>query len=450
MHVQFPDQFLWGAATAAYQIEGAWNRDGKGRSIWDDFVRRRGKIMNGDRGDIACDHYDRFREDVALMKQLGLRAYRLSISWPRILPEGSGKINQSGLDFYRRVIDALLEQEILPMVTLFHWDLPAELQRRGGFATTETIHHFRDYASVIVTALRDRVRHWITVNEPFTYSVLGHLTGELAPGRRNPWVAFKVVRNMMLAHAAAYQEIKMLQPESEVGISQLLIPTTPAEPRDVTAAYKADRLINGLFMEPLFHGEYPETARKALHFFLGRHRLDARRIHGTFDFLGLNHYFPVRVRRAPIPGMGFVPVGTLRSKERTAMGWPIAPDAFERLLARIRTELGNPPIYITENGAAFSDEVASGGTVHDPQRIAFLSRYLERVHRAISAGSDIRGYFVWSLLDNFEWAHGFSKRFGLIHVNYETQRRTIKASGQWYSQLCRTGTLVQASPMDME
>lgn len=450
MHVQFPEQFLWGAATAAYQIEGAWNHDGKGLSIWDTFVRRRGKIMNGDRGDVACDHYHRFREDVAFMKQMGLRAYRLSISWPRIIPDGVGTVNQAGVDYYRILIDTLLEHEIVPMVTLFHWDLPARLQERGGLAALETVDHFREYAGAVVRALRDRVSHWITVNEPLTYSILGHLTGELAPGKHNPWTAFKVVRNMMLAHAAAYHEIKSLQPESQVGISQLLIPTTPATPRDVNAAYKADRLINGLFMEPLFHGEYPETARKALHFFLGRHRMDARRIHGTFDFLGLNHYFPVRVRRAPIPGIGFVPVGTMHNDKLTAMGWPIAPDAFERLLVRIRTELGNPPIYITENGAAFSDEVTSGGTVHDPQRIAFLSRYLERVHRAIATGSDIRGYFVWSLLDNFEWAHGFSKRFGLIHVNYKTQKRTVKASGQWYSELCRTGRLTGASPMEME
>jgi len=209
-------------------------------------------------------------------------------------------------------------------------------------------------------------------------------------------------------------------------------------------------MINGLFMEPLFRGAYPETARTVLHFFLGGHHLDARRIHGTFDFLGLNHYFPLRVRRAPIPGLGFIPVGTLKTDDLTAMGWPIVPDAFERLLTRMRTELGNPPIYVTENGAAFADEVSSGGTVHDPQRIAFLSRYLERVHRAIDAGSDIRGYFVWSLLDNFEWAHGFSKRFGLIHVDYHTHKRTIKASGSWYSQLCRTGTLNGPSPLDME
>ncbi len=450
MHGQFPQQFVWGAATAAYQIEGAWNEDGKGRSIWDDFVRRRLTILNGDRGDVACDHYHRFREDVSLMKQIGLKAYRLSISWPRILPNGTGRINQAGLDYYRRLIDTLLEHEITPMVTLFHWDLPAHIQKEGGFAATETIAHFREYVSIVVEALRSRVHHWITVNEPFTFSVLGHLTGEHAPGSRNPWSAFKVVRNMMLAHAAAYHEIKSLQPDSHVGISQLLIPTTPAGPRDIAAASKADRLINGLFMEPLFHGEYPETARKALHFFIGRHHVDARRIHGTFDFLGLNHYFPVRVRRAPIPGLGFLPVGTLRTNSLTAMGWPIAPDAFERLLTRIRTELGNPPIYVTENGAAFADEVSSGGTVHDPQRIAFLSRYLERVHRAIDAGSDIRGYFVWSLLDNFEWAHGFSKRFGLIHVDYQTQKRTVKASGRWYSQLCRTGRLNSASLLDVE
>ncbi len=450
MHLQFPPRFLWGAATAAYQIEGAWNADGKGPSIWDEFVRRPGRIASGDRGDVACDHYHRYPEDVALMGDLGLSAYRLSISWPRVIPEGTGRVNRTGLDFYRRLIDTLLERGITPVVTLFHWDLPARLQRRGGFAAREIVDDFRAYTDTVVRALRDRVRHWITINEPFSYSVLGHLTGEQAPGRRNPWLGFRVARNTMLAHSEAYRTIKSIDPEAQVGVSQLLIPAVPARPEDVTAAERADRLINGLFMDPLFHGAYPDTVRRLLHFFIGRHSADARSVQGTYDFLGLNHYFPVRVRRAPIPGFGFLPVGALREQEQTAMGWPIAPDAFERLLARIRVEYGNPPVYVTENGAAFPDRPAPDGSVPDPRRIRFLSDYLERLHRAIGAGSDIRGYFVWSLMDNFEWAYGFEKRFGLVYVDYRTQRRTIKASGHWYARLCRTGRLEAAAPIDIE
>ena len=288
------------------------------------------------------------------------------------------------------------------------------------------------------------------MNEPYSFSVLGHLLGEHSPGRRNPWVAFRVARNIMLAHGESYRAIKEIDPSAQVGVSQLLIPTIPAGRRDVGAAKRADRLVNGLFMAPLFHGEYPDTARRLLHFFLGRHAADAKRIHGTYDFLGLNHYFPVRIRRAPIPGLGFLPLGALREEEQTDMGWPVAPDAFERLLARIRSEYGNPPIYVTENGAAFSDTPHADGTVTDPRRIRYLYGYLQRLHRAIHAGSDVRGYFVWSFLDNFEWAHGFSKRFGLVYVDYETQRRTVKASGRWYERLCRTGRLEGPSPIDIE
>ena len=450
MQLQFPERFLWGAATAAYQIEGAWNRDGKGRSIWDDFVRKRGRIADGDRGDVACDHYNRYDADIELMDQLGLSAYRLSLSWPRIMPDGTGAVNNSGLDFYRRLLDGLIERGITPVVTLFHWDLPATLQRRGGFAERSTIDAFRRYTEVVVQALGDRVRHWITVNEPFSFSVLGHLTGEQAPGHRNPWKSFRVARNLMLAHAESYRTIKNRQPDSEVGISQLLIPTVPAGPAHVAAAVQADRLINGIFMDPLFHGYYPKAVERLLHFFLGRHSLDARSIKGTYDFLGLNHYFPVRVRKAPIPGFGFIPTSALREEEQTDMGWPIAPDAFGRLLARLRRDYGNPPIYVTENGAAFPDRKNPDGSVTDPRRIHFLSQYLERLHREIQAGSNIRGYFVWSLMDNFEWAYGYAKRFGLVYVDYRTQERTVKASGHWYSQLCKTGVLEASAALDLE
>lgn len=450
MQLSFPPSFLWGAATAAYQIEGAWNAADKGRSIWDDFVRRRGKIANGDRGDVACDHFNRYPEDISIMADLGLRAYRLSISWPRVIPDGDGRVSEAGLDFYRGLIDNLLEHGITPFVTLFHWDLPARLQARGGFGNREMIDIFRRYAATMVEQLGSRVRHWITVNEPFSFSILGHLVGEQAPGKRNPWASFRVARNLMLAHAAAYHDIKDRQPESQVGIAQLLIPTIPRSQRDREASERADHLINGIFMDPLFHGAYPDPIRKTLHFFMGRHIPDARSIAGTYDFLGLNHYFPVWIRRAPIPGIGFVPVGIMREAEQTAMGWPIAPDAFERLLGRIRSEYGNPPVYVTENGAAFPDRMSPDGSVSDPRRIKYLSSYLERLHRALAGGSDVRGYFVWSLMDNFEWAYGYAKRFGLVYVDYPSQRRIVKASGHWYSSICRSNRLEVAAAVDIE
>lgn len=450
MQLSFPPSFLWGAATAAYQIEGAWNAADKGRSIWDDFVRRRGKIANGDRGDVACDHFNRYPEDISIMADLGLSAYRLSISWPRVIPDGDGRVSEAGLDFYRGLIDNLLEHGITPFVTLFHWDLPARLQARGGFGNREMIDIFRRYAATMVEQLGSRVRHWITVNEPFSFSILGHLVGEQAPGKRNPWASFRVARNLMLAHAAAYHDIKDRQPESQVGIAQLLIPTIPRSQRDREASERADHLINGIFMDPLFHGAYPDPIRKTLHFFMGRHIPDARSIAGTYDFLGLNHYFPVWIRRAPIPGIGFVPVGIMREAEQTAMGWPIAPDAFERLLGRIRSEYGNPPVYVTENGAAFPDRMSPDGSVSDPRRIKYLSSYLERLHRALAGGSDVRGYFVWSLMDNFEWAYGYAKRFGLVYVDYPSQRRIVKASGHWYSSICRSNRLEVAAAVDIE
>ena len=434
----FSPDFLWGAATAAYQIEGAWNIDGKGRSIWDDFVRRRGAILTGERGDEACDHYHRYREDVALMESMGLGAYRFSVSWTRIIPDGVGAVNREGLDFYRRLIDRLLEAGITPFATLFHWDLPAAIQRRGGFVSPDIVDHFRRYAEVVVRELGDRVRHWITLNEPFSFSVMGYLTGEHAPGRRNPWLALRAARHAMLAHGAAYRAIKEIASESEVGISQLLIPTLPMRPRDAHAARRAGELINGLFVDPLLLGRYPRTAQRLLRFFVGPGSVEAESIAGTLDFLGLNHYFPLRIRRAPIPGFGFLPVEAREDPQRlTAMGWPIAPAAFGDLLGTVRREYGNPPVYVTESGAAFHDTIDRDGRIDDGRRIEYLASYIAQVHRALESGSDIRGYFAWSLMDNFEWAHGTSKRFGLVYVDYPTQKRTVKASGRWYSRLCK-------------
>lgn len=445
MSTKFPDGMIWGCATAAYQIEGAWNEDGKGPSIWDEFVRRRGTIHTGERGDIGCDHYHRFRDDVALMAALGLSGYRFSISWPRVLPDGRGAVNHAGLDFYRRVLDELARYGIEPFVTLFHWDLPSALQRRGGFANPATVDAFRDYVNVVVGSLGDRVRHWITLNEPLTFSALGHLRGEHAPGRRNPRTMMRVARNLVSAHVAAYREIKQLVPDSRVGIAHVMVPTIPVSDQDADAAKRADHLYNGLHVDPVLRGALPDTAARLMRLLVGRSAVDVSDAAGTYDFIGLNHYFPQRIARSRAPLTRFREVSPPPGAETTEMGWPVAPGAFRDLLARLRCEYGNPPLFVTENGAAYADSVtpAPDGSrqVNDPDRISYLSRYLRELNGQMERGSDVRGYFVWSLMDNFEWAHGTSKRFGLVFVDYATQQRIVKASGHWYARLARSGRL---------
>ena len=432
----FPSDFLWGAATAAYQIEGAWNEDGKGESIWDRFSHTPGKIRDGDTGDVACDHYHRCRDDIALMRQLGLKAYRFSISWPRVIPNGRGAVNPAGLDFYDRLVDELLAANIQPFATLYHWDLPQALQDLGGWGNRDVCGYFADYAALVVRRLGDRVRHWATFNEPAVTAFAGHRNGEHAPGLQDEKLALQVAHHLLVAHGLAVQAMRGIDPDLNVGI---VLDIWSAEAMTDSEEDRAFAEIiwqtrAGWFLGPLFRACYPPTAwqrcgDKAPDVRPGDMALISQRL----DFLGINSYSRTVVKNGEI-------LRSVPGSEYTEMGWEVCAPAFRRLLARLAREYPIPPVYITENGAAFRDEVSPDGgannaRVHDPRRINYLREHFTQARLAMDDDVDLRGYFVWSLLDNFEWANGYSKRFGLIYVDYATQQRIVKDSGQWYAQV---------------
>jgi beta-glucosidase len=435
---RFPSNFLWGAATASYQVEGAWNEDGKGESIWDRFSHTPGKITNSDTGDVACDHYHRYREDVALMRQLGIKAYRFSVSWPRVLPQGRGLANPLGLDFYDRLVDALLAANIEPFITLYHWDLPQALFEQGGWLNREVGHAFADYAVLMVKRLGDRVRNWATFNEPGVVAFDGYYGGDHAPGIQQPRQAFQVAHNLLVAHGLAVQALRAAGPALNAGIVLNLWPSEPASsaPEDIAAAQAAWERYEALFLEPIFRAEIPRTAWETLgadapEIKAGDLALSAQKL----DFLGVNYY-----SRNLVSAKG--PIQPVPGSEYTEMGWEVSPPSLRRLLNLINRSYRLPPIYITENGAAFKDEVTPDGRVHDPRRLEYLRTHFTQARLAMQDGVDLRGYFVWSLLDNFEWAHGFTRRFGLIHVDYETLKRTPKDSGLWYSRVISENAVV--------
>jgi beta-glucosidase len=435
MSERLPDGFLWGAATAAYQIEGAWDEDGKGPSIWDRFSHTPGKIAGGDTGDVTCDHYHRWREDVGLMHELGLRAYRFSVSWPRVLPEGTGPVNRAGLDFYSRLIDALLEAGIAPALTLYHWDLPQALQDRGGWGVRETAEAFGAYADVVSEALADRVSLWITHNEPSVVAMEGHVDGEHAPGLTDPALGVQVAHHLLLSHGLAVPALRA-NGAREVGITLTIWPPAPASdaPEDVAAAELAWLQEARWYLDPLYRAAYPGE----LFAIYERHGLaprvadgDLATIAAPIDFLGLNYYSRNLVRSEPtVEPLGFS--GMREGGEYTETDWLVYPDGLFDLLTRVQREYAPPAVYVTENGAAFPDVVSSDGAVHDERRVAYLREHVRAAARAIEAGVPLRGYFVWSLMDNFEWAEGCTKRFGIVRVDYDTQRRTIKDSGRFY------------------
>lgn len=446
---QFPATFHFGSATAAYQVEGAWNKDGKGPSIWDIFVRKRGKIRHGHTGDVACDHYHRHDTDISLMRQLSLDVYRFSISWPRVLPQGKGLLNPKGLAFYDQLVDRLLAADIQPYITLFHWDMPHALyEAMDGFAGREVADHFADYGQRMVKHLGDRVKHWITLNEPLMHASQGYLLGVHAPGQRNPWAWLRTLHHQLLGHGKAVSQMKAARPDIKVGLTLSLAPIHPSttSARDQRAADMGDQLINRSSLDPVFRGVYPERLWHRLRFFRPRLAADDMKIISTpIDFLGVNNYSRAVVHHAwyvPLlqlsmalnwmPPQEFVRDGV----QHTGMGWEVYPQGIYEILMRLAHEYGNPPVYITENGAAFTDTVTEG-RVHDPLRRGFLERYIGHVARAVREGADVRGYFVWSLLDNLEWAAGYSKRFGIVYVDHQTQQRIIKESGHWYSRLIR-------------
>jgi beta-glucosidase len=452
----FPDGFGWGVSTAAYQIEGAVAEDGRGLSIWDTFSHQPGRTTNGDTGDIACDAYHRTGEDLGLLSQLGVNGYRFSIAWPRVQPDGRGNPNQAGLDYYRRLVDQLLERGITPLVTLYHWDLPQPLQDKGGWAARDTADLFADYAATVAGALGDRVQRWITLNEPWVVSSMGYRSGENAPGISDPEQYVAAVHHLLLGHGQATAAVRSAarQP-AQVGITLNMAQVYPADPashtdRELAADIDAD--LNAVFLDPLTRGAYP--ARLGAGQAPGPQLIrdgDFATIQAPIDFLGVNYYAPhiVAVREDGIfrrgdqpmpwrPGATFVQPDHLPV---TAMGWLVDPDGLYDLLLRVRDDAPGVPLYITENGAACDDYVNPDGTVEDPDRIAYLHGHLQAARRAIAEGVPLRGYYAWSLLDNFEWAHGYSKRFGLVFVDYGTQRRIPKRSAAWYGEVARTNSV---------
>ena len=436
----FPNGFLWGASTAAYQIEGAVREDGRGPSIWDTFTHLPGNILGGDTGDIACDHYHRWREDVALMRELGLGAYRLSTAWPRILPEGRGQPNAKGLEFYDRLVDAVMGVDIEPWICLYHWDLPQALEDRGGWQNRDVASWFADYAHLTVRRLGDRVKHWATFNEPNAACVKGYCEGEHAPGIRGRESGLRAIHVMNLAHGLAVDAMRSERADLLIGNIYNFHPREPATDReeDQVAAIMLDALWNRSFPDPQILGQYPEPLAADMEALVEPGDLDI--IRRQPDYFAINHYTRTRVRHDPDHPFEVGVVPPSPGTPVTDMGWEIAPDAFRSVLVEVKERYsGDLPIYVLENGAAFPDQVEEDGRIHDAQRIGYLRDYLGAALDAIAAGVPLRGYFVWSLLDNFEWTLGYSKRFGLVHVDYETLERRAKDSFHFCAELAGGG-----------
>ncbi len=440
----FPPDFLWGAATASYQIEGAAREDGRGQSIWDHFAATPGKVYRGDTGDVAADHYHLMSEDVALMAQLGLGGYRFSIAWPRILPEGRGAVNARGLDFYDRLVDTLLAQGITPFATLYHWDLPLTLEQQGGWPNRETAYVFADYAEVVAKRLGDRVAGWITMNEPWCTAYLGYGIGVHAPGVRDRQAAMNAGHHVLLAHGMAVPRLRAHSaPAVQVGITLNFTPVYPADDRPETLrdADHADAFANRWFIDPLYRGVYPEGMFEDLGLEPPPMQDgDLATISVPIDFLGVNNYTRSLVRGAPAsqtppPSDACAMVAPVPGACYTEMGWEIHPQSLTDLLVRLHREYHIPAMYVTENGAAFADVWNGEDLVRDPRRVDYLREYIGSLAQALEQDVPLRGYFVWSLMDNFEWAEGYSKRFGIVYIDYPTQRRILKESGSWYSSL---------------
>jgi beta-glucosidase len=450
---RLPADFTFGASTASYQVEGAVTEDGRGPSIWDTFSRMPGKVSGGDTGDVACEHYQRYADDVRLMADLGLTAYRFSVAWPRVQPDGRGPANPKGLDFYRRLIDELLAHGIEPWPTLYHWDLPQPIEDAGGWPVRDTAERFAEYAAVVHEALGDRVRHFLTLNEPWCAAFLGYASGEHAPGRRDRPAAVRAAHHLLLGHGRAVQTIRANRSDSLVGIALNLYAVSPysASDADADAARRIDGLTNRFFLDPVLLGRYPPDVVSDLAPLTDFDHVrdgDLAAIAEPLDLLAVNYYSRHVVAApevdrprapAPSPWPGSEQIRFLdRGLPRTGLGWEIDPDGLVEVLTRVAREYPALPLYITENGAAFVDEVAADGTVHDPRRLAYLRSHLAACQEAIARGAPLRGYFAWSLLDNFEWAQGYAQRFGIIYVDYPTQLRIPKSSARWYAELIRS------------
>jgi beta-glucosidase len=444
--ITFPEGFVWGTATASYQIEGAAREDGRGPSIWDTFSHTPGKVHAGHTGDVACDHYHRYVEDVALMGDLGLAAYRFSVAWPRVRPDGTGPVNTRGLDFYDRLTDELLGKGIDPVVTLYHWDLPQTLEDRGGWTVRETAEAFAEYAQVVYGRLGDRVGTWTTLNEPWCSAYLGYGNGIHAPGRRDPAGSLAAAHHLNLAHGLAPRALRSAGARTiSITLNPCEVsPLDPANPADIEAARIIDGVANRIFFDPILRGQYPADVLEHISRITDLSFIsdgDEAIINAPIDVLGINFYTPSYVSAKPghpgaldYPGSEGIafrkPVGPV-----TDMGWQIEPASLTRLLTRIHRDYPGTPLMITENGAAYPEGV------HDPLRIEYVDAHLRACHDALAAGVDLRGYFAWSLMDNFEWAEGYAKRFGMVHVDYTTQQRVLKDSAKWYREVIRRNGL---------
>ncbi|MEU6954514.1 GH1 family beta-glucosidase [Streptomyces sp. NPDC045714] len=435
----FPADFTWGVATAAYQIEGAVAEDGRSPSIWDTFSHTPGTIDNGDTGDVACDHYHRVPEDIGLIKRLGADAYRFSVAWPRVVPGGDGPVNKAGLDFYDRLVDGLLEAGVTPFATLYHWDLPQALQDRGGWTVRETSEHFAAYASHVVERLGDRVKDWATLNEPLCSAWIGHLEGRMAPGLTDLTAAVRASYHLHLGHGLAVRAIRAASSDARVGIVNNLSPIEPASASeaDVAAARRADGHINRWWLDPILGRGYPQDMVEEYGVELPVRPGDLETIAAPLDWMGLNYYFRQIVTADPDGTAPRAKQVSVPGARLTHMDWEVHAEGLEQLLLRLTEEYGVQRIYVTENGSAYEDVVAADGSVHDPERVRYLEEHLAACARAVDKGAPLAGYFAWSLMDNFEWAYGYDKRFGLVHVDYATQRRTVKSSGHRYAELVR-------------
>jgi beta-glucosidase len=433
--LSFPADFVWGASTSCYQIEGAADADGRGKSIWDIFSHTPGRVKGGDTGDVACDHYHRWREDVDLLSRGGFAAYRFSTAWPRILPAGVGVIEPRGLDFYDRLVDGLVARGIAPWLCLYHWDLPQALQDQGGWLNRDIAGKFADYARIVAKRLGDRVKHWVTFNEPNIHALFGHGLGEHAPGIKGLPNMLAAMHGQNLAHGRAVQALRAEATGLRVGTVMSLQPARPSSDgeADRRATERFDAMWNGACLDPLLRGAYPAPVVTDFAPLIADGDLTV--IHQPIDFVGMNYYAPMYVTDAPQSlfgaWFGAIPAGT----RFTAMGWPIDSDALTEELIRLRERHGNPEMYVTENGACFDDMVAADGIVHDDDRLAYLRDHLAAAHRAITAGVNLRGYFVWSLLDNFEWQEGYRRRFGVVRVDFATLKRTPKSSFRWLAEI---------------
>lgn len=448
--LKFPDGFQWGVATSAYQIEGAWDEDGRGESTWDRFAHTPGKIKDGSTGDVACDHYHRWAEDVALMRDFGIQVYRFSIAWPRIVPSGRGAVNQKGIDFYSRLVDGLLAAGIRPIPTLFHWDLPQALQETGGWPNRDSVAAFADYADIISRALGDRVRHWITHNEPWCTTMLGHVLGGHAPGIQDWYAGLRTAHHVLLSHGEAVGRLRANTPGGQVGIALNFEPAVAASgsPADYQAARWWDGYFHRWFLDPLCGRHYPADMVD----YYTRHNFlpdgldfvqpgDMDVIATPLDFYGVN-YYTRHVVRGAATGNQPQTVFPAPEAERTQMGWEVVPETFYDLINRLHFEYRLPNILITENGCSYIDHPDAAGRVADPRRIAFLDGHLRALHRAIQNGAPVSGYLQWSFLDNYEWAEGYTQRFGIVYVDYTDQRRYPKDSAAWYRDVMRANALL--------